>query len=618
VLQQGQALIDLRRPTSSSYGGAALERECQEVARASEGGRNHQLNASAYTLGRLVLGGYLSRADVEDGLLEAARACGLPEGEARRTIASGLRGAGKAGARHPLQRAWQDPLGGRDITLDPPGASIGMTQSGAGVEGGGLALVPDGIETPEDERDTAMDPADMTDEEGDAWREAILEEVRALGGLCESYPAWVLRGADYRQPGLTLASLLVLGGAMLGRRLVYRRMLTGIYCVALADSAAGKGRPQSCLDRVLSECWHRLRGPSSFSSSVSLTKAIQDATNNGVATALILDEYGMQLAAMIGPRASAHRQDIKAILTEVATKGTGTWSPSQSLARGGGAPRIFAPCLAILGSTTPASLHGVLTGLEVADGFAGRHLWLQGQSTLPEWQDPDATGGDDAIPGEVAQAVAIVRQRHEAWVDALPIDAGAGGAVADAPLRLYQPLAMMETPEAAQELADYRLSCDRERRDARRPAVPPSVLGRAPEYAARVAAILAGLSQPDAEVPTVHAGHVRVAIAIADESARCLGKSLAAHARPSWDDHEGQLEAVLRVLATLGGEASRSQILRSCRKLSARQVDEALARLEDEGKTVLQMDEKTGGRPAQRIALAAKAKKGPRKTLSRK
>jgi len=299
---------------------------------------------------------------------------------------------------------------------------------------------------------------------------------------------------------------------------------------------------------------------------------------------------------------------VKAILTEVATKGTGTWSPSQSLARGGGAPRIFAPCLSVLGSTTPASLHGVLSGLEVADGFAGRHVWLQGQSRLPTWQDPDRAGWDDAIPQEVAAAVGVMRARHEAWVDALPVDAGASGGPADAPLRLYAPITMTETAEAAQELADYRLTCDAERRDAERPQVPASVLGRAPEYATRISAILAGLSQPDAEIPTVGVEHVRAAVSVADESARCLGRSLATHAKPSWDDHAGQVEAVLRALATLGGEASRSQILRACRRLSAREVTDALNRLAAEGRAMV---DQGGGSTATFVRLLNKGK--PRK-----
>jgi len=55
------------------------------------------LNLSAYNLGQLVGDLLLPRWQVEDDLMAAAAACGLPEGEARRTIKSGL----DAGIRNP-------------------------------------------------------------------------------------------------------------------------------------------------------------------------------------------------------------------------------------------------------------------------------------------------------------------------------------------------------------------------------------------------------------------------------------------------------------------------------------------------------------------------------------
>lgn len=77
---------------------AAIEREYAAVARAGEGGRNDQLNQSAYNLGQLVGDGELDRGAAEASLASAARACGLDDREAARTIASGL-GKGVANPR---------------------------------------------------------------------------------------------------------------------------------------------------------------------------------------------------------------------------------------------------------------------------------------------------------------------------------------------------------------------------------------------------------------------------------------------------------------------------------------------------------------------------------------
>jgi hypothetical protein len=87
-----------RSVRSEDYGRRALEGECGKVALAPEGARNHTLNVAAFSLGQLVAGGVLGFDEVVDALLLAAARCGLTEGEARATIASGLR-AGFASPR---------------------------------------------------------------------------------------------------------------------------------------------------------------------------------------------------------------------------------------------------------------------------------------------------------------------------------------------------------------------------------------------------------------------------------------------------------------------------------------------------------------------------------------
>jgi hypothetical protein len=84
-------------PAATRYAQAALRSEAQGLASCAEGGRNHALNRAAYSLERLVAGGYLDAAQVVDTLTTAARASGLGDAEIARTIASGTR----AGAQNP-------------------------------------------------------------------------------------------------------------------------------------------------------------------------------------------------------------------------------------------------------------------------------------------------------------------------------------------------------------------------------------------------------------------------------------------------------------------------------------------------------------------------------------
>lgn len=75
---------------ATPYAAKALASEVQRVMDAQEGGRNDQLNRSAFSLGQLVAGGEIGEAPVIEALLDAATAIGLPRGEAMKTVKSGL------------------------------------------------------------------------------------------------------------------------------------------------------------------------------------------------------------------------------------------------------------------------------------------------------------------------------------------------------------------------------------------------------------------------------------------------------------------------------------------------------------------------------------------------
>lgn len=87
------------------YGLRGLELECDHVARAPEGTRNMALNRAAFSVGQLVAGGELDQGHAYESLLAAARSSGLGDGEAKRTISSGLAG----GARYPRRGEYAAP-----------------------------------------------------------------------------------------------------------------------------------------------------------------------------------------------------------------------------------------------------------------------------------------------------------------------------------------------------------------------------------------------------------------------------------------------------------------------------------------------------------------------------
>lgn len=83
------------------YGLAALHGECNKVRGTAEGGRNHALNEAAFAAGTLIASGDLNAHHAIDELAAAAEDAGLPQREADKTIASGIR----AGRAHPRDRA---------------------------------------------------------------------------------------------------------------------------------------------------------------------------------------------------------------------------------------------------------------------------------------------------------------------------------------------------------------------------------------------------------------------------------------------------------------------------------------------------------------------------------
>lgn len=87
------------RARATAYVLAAVRREHHQVASAMEGTRNDTLNKAAAKLGSLVGAGMLDVDDATDALLDACRINGLPDGEARATIHSGL----TYGIAHPRQ-----------------------------------------------------------------------------------------------------------------------------------------------------------------------------------------------------------------------------------------------------------------------------------------------------------------------------------------------------------------------------------------------------------------------------------------------------------------------------------------------------------------------------------
>ena len=93
--------VPAERPGTSPYGLGAMEREVGRVATAPQGQRNDALNTASFALGQLVAGGEVDEGTALGALQRAAKAAGLPQGEAEKTIMSGF----TAGQKEPRSAA---------------------------------------------------------------------------------------------------------------------------------------------------------------------------------------------------------------------------------------------------------------------------------------------------------------------------------------------------------------------------------------------------------------------------------------------------------------------------------------------------------------------------------
>jgi hypothetical protein len=93
-----------RRGGASSYGRAALERECAALASTFSGGRNRALNLITFRLFQLVAGGELPEVGVVDRLIAACHANGLIEDDGLATVNKTIASARAAGLKNPRSR----------------------------------------------------------------------------------------------------------------------------------------------------------------------------------------------------------------------------------------------------------------------------------------------------------------------------------------------------------------------------------------------------------------------------------------------------------------------------------------------------------------------------------
>lgn len=118
-------------PCPQSYTGretararTALDRECESIATAPQGNRNHAINGAAYSLGRFVSAGEIDEGQVKARLLAAAQQCGSVKQYGKRQIEGVIEAGLKAGQKNrpgtPLKEGSHRPSHEPSRSIDSP------------------------------------------------------------------------------------------------------------------------------------------------------------------------------------------------------------------------------------------------------------------------------------------------------------------------------------------------------------------------------------------------------------------------------------------------------------------------------------------------------------------
>lgn len=189
----------------------------------------------------------------------------------------------------------------------------------------------------------------------------------------------------FQQPLLAMAAAITASGVVYGQKIRSETDLrTNIYCVAVAQSGAGKDAPRKAVVELFNKVGpdmlkHYLGKPAS---DAGLMAGLQDA--GGVAL-MQIDEFGHYLKGINQKDGPKYLSAISSLLTELYSSASTVILGQQYSNRQTNAKRIDIeqPCLSVLGSTVPDRLYNALSVDEIMDGFLTRWIFFESEDYDP-------------------------------------------------------------------------------------------------------------------------------------------------------------------------------------------------------------------------------------------
>jgi hypothetical protein len=539
------------------YADKAVTAELDALRAAGKGGRNNQLNRSAFALGQMVGAGWLTEANALSLLTAAAEECGLAADDGLPACLATIRSGLRKGRTFPREAP-------RDTRPEPPRAPNGprrllKERSGAVVDEATGEVVH--------EAKRARAAVEFPD------------ALTHVPGLVGDIVDWI--SATARRPNrvLALGAALTLVGTAMGRFWSGPTLSsTVLYMLALAPSGVGKDHALQQIKRLLSAArMTRTIGPDEFISMPAVIHFIEREP----LSLCPMDEFGAFLKRINAKRASGFERGISKIMRSVWGTNFGLMTTPEWAATP--ARTIRAPALSIYGASTPEDFFEALDGGDVSNGFLNRFTLLTVASRTEDREPkepplvvPEKLSGSLRRLFGGGNPLVVASKLHETDVEIEPfvIPWGPG---AEAVYVSFQ-----------REILAWQ---DRD-------ADAENFIGRAAEMAVRMATIRAGGRDP--VMPRISEDDMQWGRAVALWSARTLYRMGRLYI--SETDFQAEANRVLRIIDKEGGEISQETLrARMKNRLRARELREVIETLEDTGAIIRESVATEGG--------------GPRKTL---
>ena len=542
------------------YAEAAIAAEIAALKGAGKGGRNNQLNRSAFALGQMVGAGWLTEATATSLLAAAAADCGLAADDGLPACLATIRSGLKDGRALPRETP-------RDTRPEPPRPSRPPTGPRRLVKERSGAVVDEATGEVVHEAKRARAAVEFP------------EALTHVPGLVGDIVDWICATARRPNRVLALGAALTLVGTAMGRFWSGPTLSsTVLYMLALAPSGVGKDHALQQIKRLLSAAkMTRTIGPDEFISMPAVIHFIEREP----LSLCPMDEFGAFLKRINAKRASGFERGISKIMRSVWGTNFGLMTTPEWAATP--ARTIRAPALSIYGASTPEDFFEALDGGDVSNGFLNRFTLL---TVASRTEDREPAEPPLVVPEKLSESLrrlfgggnplVVASKLHETDVEIEPfvIPWGPG---AEAVYTAFQ-----------REILAWQ---DRD-------ADAENFIGRAAEMAVRMATIRAGGRDP--VMPRISEDDMQWGRAVALWSARTLYRM----GRLYISETEFQAEAnrVLRIIDKEGGEISQETLrARMKNRLKARDLREVIETLEDTGAITRESVATEGG--------------GPRKTL---